>query len=339
MLRAWTRFSGYRVLALASVSLALFPLSGDRVYMHLLIVAAYLSIAVGCFRMLMIIGRFSLGQSFFLGLGGYTSGILSAEVGIDPWLGLLLAGLTGAIVAILLGMAILRVPGMYFAILTVALVVIALELVHMFPDITGGRDGLGVPSFTIGSFSFGVQTMPYYYLILAIAAVSFLILYRMDRSPLGLILHGVGRNDELIRHLGVNVIRYRLLVFSVTGSLTAIAGSFMAHYLHCITPMDMSLMQGIYIQIYAIVGGIGYFWGPVVGVLFIELTNHLLGLTLYAKPLLLGGCLIIVFLLLPRGLMSLPERVRSYVNRRDSRVFKAREWGKDAASKDSDSVS
>jgi branched-chain amino acid transport system permease protein len=335
MLRACTRFWRYGALALASVFLVLFPLSGDRVYMHLLIVVAYLSICVACFRMLMIVGRFSLGQSFFLGLGAYTSAILSTKVSLDPWLGLLLAGLAGAIVAIFLGMAILRVPGMYFAILTIALVVIAVELVRLFGDITGGWDGLRVPGFTIGSYSFGVERMPYYYLILVIAALSFLVMYRMERSPLGLILHGVGENDELIRHFGVNVTQYRLLVFAVTGSLTAIAGSFMAHYLRCITPMDMSLMKGIYIQIYAIVGGIGYFWGPVVGVLFLELTSHLLGITLYVKPLLLGGCLIIVFLFLPRGLMSLPERVRSYVNRRASRVFKAREWGEDAFSKDS----
>src|SRR3989304_1091253 len=111
-------------LVATSIFLLLFPLLDNAEYIHLLTWMAFLVVGSACFRLVMLTGRFSLGQSFFLGIGGYTSGLLSVKAGFSPWLGLLLGGLAGAILALLLGKAILRAPGMYFAIISIALVLL-----------------------------------------------------------------------------------------------------------------------------------------------------------------------------------------------------------------------
>lgn len=323
--RSWK----YVVLALISVLFfVLIPVSHQDVYMHLLIMMAIFSIVAASFRMMLVVGRFSLGQNVFIAAGGYTSALLTMNAGINPWLGSILGGLAGAILALLLGAVILRVPGMYFAMITIGLMLVMTRLLYLYPDVTGGTTGLSnIPPYAIGSYSFGTERMPYYYLIIAIALVSFLVLRRIDRSPLGMIMHATGQNDQLVEHLGVNVARVRLLIFVITAFLTAVAGSFMAHYLRYTSPDEVGLMTGIYFAIYVIVGGTSYFWGPVAGVVFLEAINHFLGIAIYQRPFLYGGVLIITFVFLPRGLLCLPERVRAYVARKVRPVYEKREWG------------
>lgn len=287
----------------------LFPVINNDPYIMslLLIIFVFVVAAVG-FRLIYITGRLTIGQAAFMGVGAYTSALLSINFGINPWFGLFIGGIAAAILATAIGYIVLRVGGVYFVIITLCLAEILSLFWLWWRPVTYGNSGLiDVPGFSIGSYQFGTNKVPYYYLSLTIMLISLFMMYRMEKSRIGIALHALGQNDVLAEHLGINRTRYRVLAFTTASFFCGVVGSFCAHYIHFVHPDQFGVIPSIMIQIYAIAGGIGVFLGPIMGSFIISGITEFLKVVKEFQPLIYGPLLIIIMLFLPKGLISLPQ--------------------------------
>lgn len=313
-----TRWRGYWALIVLGIALLALPFLVSREYTHLAITLVILVVGTVALRLLFLSGRLTIGQNFFLMTGAYGAGFVILRLQLDPWIGLVAAAAISVLIALMLGLILLRVPGVYFSIATVALVLISTSAMRSFPALTGGDQGLtGIPGLAVGSLQFSTdpRILYNYYTMLAIGAISLAVMYRIERSPLGLLIRSLGGNDELAQHLGVSMLRYRMLVFCVGAAFCGLAGAFSSTYLHQAAPETFGLNSGLYLQIYAVVGGLTSFWGPIVGVLFIEGLVHSLRAARYVQPIIYGLILLLFFLWLRGGLLSLPSAARDVFRR------------------------
>jgi len=297
------------------VLLVLFLLSlpwfASEYYLRILIsvgIGAMLAFGV---RLIYMVGRLTLGHAAFMGLGAYTSALLATKLGVNFWLGLPAAGMVAALIAAGIGIIVLRIAGIYFVIVSFAFAEFLRYLWMWWEPMTGGITGiLNIPTPSLPGIEFGVNPVPFYYLILFLVALTTLVMYRVDRSRVGMAFRAIGQNDVLAEHLGINLTRYRILAFTIACFFAGLAGSFQAHYHMYTSPEDFTILESLYAQLYPFVGGIGSLWGSLIGPLFMIGVSEGFRVAKELEPLFFGGVLILVMLFLPRGLVSLPDVIR-----------------------------
>jgi branched-chain amino acid transport system permease protein len=286
--------------------------------LSMLILSGIWAIAVMGFTLVLRTGQFSLGQAAFMAIGGYTSAIFTVKLGWPFWPSFFLAGVVSGIVALLVGMVVLRVGGIYFSIITLALSEIVRIIAQQWESVTRGTRGLitSMPDpISLGGFeiNFFASTVPYFYLTLCLVALTALIFWRIGESRLGRSFAGIALNPVLAEHQGMYLMKYRVIAFTVAGVFTGLAGSLYAHSLTVITPYMLGLWQSIQIMIMSIVGGISSLaGGPIIGaILLYTFGTYLIRLEIYGiQQLLFGAVVVLVLLFLPKGtgLVDLWER-------------------------------
>jgi branched-chain amino acid transport system permease protein len=282
----------------------------DDYYMHLIILSGIYSVLCMGWVLILRAGQFSLGQAAFLAIGAYTSAILTLRFSLSPWLGLLAAGINAAIVALLLGWIVLRIRGLYFAVITLAFNG-AVQLIPANIEYLGGWLGLSpIPSFTLFGVEFTDKAL-WYYLVLALVGLSALVSWRIEHSKIGRYFKATG-NESLAESIGINTVGYRMLAFVIACIFAGLAGGIMAPYLTYVSPGDFSVSKSIQIQIQSTVGGTGGLAaGPITGATLLIILGEVL--RAYVKglePMLYGLLLLVVIFLLPDGLISLPRVLR-----------------------------
>jgi branched-chain amino acid transport system permease protein len=294
----------------------IFPLIVNSPYLlHKLIVSFVFIIGAEGFRLIYMVGRVSLGQSVFMAVGGYVSALMALNGGINPWLAILAGGISGVILAFLIGFPTLRVGGIYFAVITLALVELLGHVVSG-SEITGSHIGLmDIPGLFItvpfiGRYDFGTSKLAYYYLMWFITALLLLVIYSLELSRIGRIFRAIRHGDTLAEHLGINPLRYRILAFCIGAFFSGLGGGITAHYMGYLGPQQFDVLAAIMIQVYAITGGLGSIVGPIVGALSIStLLEFLLGWAKEWQPLFYGAILLVVVIGLKDGLISLPSKI------------------------------
>jgi branched-chain amino acid transport system permease protein len=244
-----------------------------------------------------------------MGIGSFSSALLVMKLGLSFWLALPLSGLIAAIIALILGYPILRVRGIYFVIITLAFSTVV-ALIALNWNLLGGYVGItGIPRpNAIGSIDFSSK-IHYYYLILLLAAIAGLVIYRIETSRFGRILRAIGEDDVLTESIGVDLLRYKLMAFAVGSFWAGVAGAFFAHYLRYTSGDLFGVWESLQYVIFAIVGGTASaVAGPVIGVFVLTIFAELLPIPDIAQPFLFGAVLIQVVLTLPGGLISLPQQ-------------------------------
>jgi len=249
-------------------------------------------------------GQVSLGYSAFLGIGAYTTVLLSVR-GVDPFLTLPLGALLAALFSVVIGLPAFRLRGPYFTIATIG-VGEAVRVSAASVSFTGGSGGLRMPA---GSFDF--QLNYYSMAVLAILAVALSAVVR--RSAFGRALAAIRQDIDAAESLGVNSTRFKLAAHALSAAVVALAGSLYAINFQYIAPgsvFDFRLSLSIVLM--PIVGGVGTVVGPVLGALvFSTLQIKLLAIPALrdAYLLLYGGLLILVMLYEPKGLVGLWRRL------------------------------
>ena len=275
------------------------------------------------YRLLTLTGEWSLGHVVIMGVGAYGSALYSKAVGIPVPFAMLLGAATAALVAFVLSFPLFRMKGFYFLIGSFAAGEIIRLLWKRFREPFGGPKGLKLlPSFpdiqfgdlTVGFF----DPVNYYYFCLVVVSLSLLILYRLERSRLGLTFHAVHWQDRLAEAVGVNTWRYRTLAFVAASFFAGVAGALQAHYLTTVNPNLFDVEQMVFVLIWVIVGGTATFYGPILGVVTLTIVNEVvlrqLGVD-QARPLIYGAILIATMLFLPNGLESLVPKVKALIAR------------------------
>ena len=313
------------LIALALAALAVFPLvSNDLYYQTVLILTFLLAIgATGWNIMGGYAGYISLGNSAFVGLGAYTTGILAAKDNVSPFLGCLAGGLVAAVAAATLSLVTRRTRGMYFIIVTFAALQLLGIVATIWSGLTGGSQGLALP---IPTWSLTYQNWPFYYPLLALLVLAVAVSAWVRRSKLGLGLFAIADDEDKAAGLGVATSAYKLIAFVLGGTFLGVAGGIYAYY---VTFLNVSavfdIVTSMLIVLSALLGGRGTLWGPVLGAFIIEPLANLSSTSLGGadagsiRLLLFGGLLGLVVLFLPRGLLP---TVSSWKGNRQSQDHK-----------------
>ena len=283
-------------------------------------------LVVVSYRLLTLTGEWSLGHVVIMGVGAYGSALYSKALGVPVPLAMLLGACTAAAVAYVLSFPLFRMKGFYFLIGSFAAGEIIRLLWKRFREPFGGPKGLKLlPSFP--DIEVGVLTISffdpvnYYYFCLIVVSVSLFILYRLERSRIGLTFHAVHWEDRLAEAVGVNTWRMRTLAFVTASFFAGLAGSLLGHYLTTVNPNQFDVEQMVFVLIWVIVGGTATFYGPILGVVVLTVINEIVlrGLGVdQARPLIYGAILVATMLFLPQGLESLVPKVKALFTGRRS---------------------
>jgi branched-chain amino acid transport system permease protein len=272
--------------------------------------------------LLLIAGEMSFGQQAFFGVGAYAGGILTALYGWPLPLAALAAMALGALAQFLVALPTLRLRGLYFAMATLAAAEMArilFELLHWRREIGGelaGPDGTQGFRGIRWIFEHGIEPLHYLGIVGALLALVLGLFLFVERSKLGATLRGIGQDPELAAAVGIDVQRVKLGVAAAAGALAALGGVLYAHHNTYIEPRNFDIMLGVHSLAYALIGGLGTAFGPLLGVLLdigvLESTRMFHGY----RMIVFGGLVAVLLVFRPRGLLD--ERMVLWIRQRFS---------------------
>lgn len=260
-------------------------------------------------------GMVSIGQAAFFGLGAYTSSLLAAKFGVNPWLGMLCSGLVTAAFAAVIGLPFSRLRGRYFAIGTIALGQM-IKVVFENWQWAGAATGLMIPLSQKGliAFQFHGSKLPYYYTGLAMLLGTMAFMYVMERSKMGYYFKAIRENEDVASGLGVNRTAYKLIAIAVSAGITGMCGTFLAQYSLYVEPEYMfNHSISVTIALVAVFGGSGNIIGPILGSAILmpisELTRAWLGSSGTGIDLMIYGAFIVLMCVYePEGIVGMARR-------------------------------
>jgi branched-chain amino acid transport system permease protein len=270
---------------------------------------------VASYRLLTLTGEWSLGHVVIMGVGAYGSALLSKIYGIPVPISMIMGAAIAAGVAFILSFPLFRMKGHYFLIGSFAAGEIIRLLWKRFREPFGGAKGLKkiepMPDTDLGFYYFDFfEPVSYYYFALVVVGFCLWIMWRIERSPVGLTFHATHWQDKLAQASGVNVRKYRTLAFVIASAFAGMSGALLAHYVGTVNPNSFDVEQMIFVLTWAIVGGTATFYGPIMGAIVLTVLNDIILRELgfeQMRPMIYGMILIASVLFLPKGLESLIE--------------------------------
>lgn len=289
--------------------------SGRWDFYYTLTSVALLSIASAGVWLTFYIGRINIGQGAYALAGGYASAVLITQAGVNFWLTLPLAGLFCAGLSVLIGLPILRLRGVYFAMITLVLTEVARLTALALPVTQGAK---GITSIPLpGELSlFGLTLIPdfatlenpklaFYFMAVILMVASYATLYRIVNSRLGHLCRSLQQNEELASSIGVNTAYLRVLAYSISSFFGGIAGASFVAISQSIYPSSFQVADSVNFMLNVFLGGLGYVFGPMLGTLVLYFGWDLLFTTGRYQLLIYSSFLIVLMLVLPNGLLSL----------------------------------
>ncbi|MEM9474154.1 MAG: branched-chain amino acid ABC transporter permease [Pseudomonadota bacterium] len=251
----------------------------------------------------------SLATAAFFGLGTYVTG-LGFEV-LPFWSLVVLAGIAGAVIAALVGLATLRLSGVYFVIFTLGLAELIRQVITWGQNMTGQK-GLYVLT--------DVTETHIYWMLVALTGLVFLAGWLIGRSRLGFALRIIGDDETVAAHSGINTAAAKVILFMVPGAVAAITGAILApRYIYIEPSLAFTPILSFQVVIMALLGGVHRLWGPLVGVIPFTLLWETINASFPNQTtLLLGVAFLIIVYVLPRGFVGLIEEFRARVNRQEA---------------------
>ena len=281
---------------------------------YLFLVFCYITVAQGWNLVAGYTGQISLGTHAFFGLGAYTTGIIwlrdITKTGyyFDPVL-MVLSGLVPVILAIIIGIPLLsRLRGDYFAFGTLGVGQIVTVIFIKARHVTGGADGLHLPSTVFESMK------PYYWTSLILAFFATVVVYVIIRSRVGLALRAVKEDETSAASHGIHILKYKVFAFAVSAFLAGLCGSLYGIYLFHINPDSVMNLNNwmFYPLLMCVLGGNGTISGPIIGAFFITAVFSFGDV--YFKgthPIVSGLLIILVMRFMPTGLVGLKDKILS----------------------------
>jgi len=256
----------------------------------------------------------------FMGIGAYTLAVFTAKLALSPWLGLLAAIATSALMGLLIGLPTLRSKSYYLSLITMALQ-LAFTMVLFNIPFLGGPNGItGVKPLSIAGFSlvksytiFGIKLapqVPYLYLCLIFLAFFLFVAMRVNISRIGLALNTIAQDEVAANCLGVNITSRKLFAFIVGAVFCGVAGSLYGSYTSYVGPDDFGFPRSLMIICMVILGGMDNSIGVLTGAFILTVITEKLRVFSDFQQLVYGLILLTVLIVRPMGLV--PKRVRNY---------------------------
>lgn len=290
-------------LFITAVILAGLPvLIGDPYWLHIYIMTCLNVCLAVSLRVLWNVGLLSCGHAAFMGIGAYTSALLSTGIGLTPWLSIPIGGGVAVLISLALGFPALRLTGIYFVLVTFAFNEVFFLITTRLREFTGGPSGLlGIPRPP----GIPAGKVAYAYFASLMLLITLTVLYRFEFSRVGRIWQAIRDSELRSKCVGIQTVYYKLFAFGVSSFFAGVAGAVYAHYIGFISPSDFTIWQSIYAQIYMIVGGVAVFAGPILGSISLTLLSEFIRAAGPLQSVIYGVLLTVVMLFLPGGLISL----------------------------------
>ncbi len=271
------------------------------------------------------IGRINIGQGAFALIGGYTTAILSTKLGVSFWVCLPLSGLVAGLTGIIFGLGILRLKGVYFAMITLSLTE-AVRLGFLSGgDFTGGAPGIPNIPLPDELKLFGITLVPdfgevdthiaFYYLGAVLLILGLAVIWRISSSRLGWIFESLQQDEELSRSVGINVARYRVMAYAICCFYGGLGGAFFTVSQQSIYPSVFGVPDSLFFILYCFLGGLAFVAGPIVGAFLLFILFELLHELQQYQQLIYSVIMISIMLWLPNGLLSLRLPAASWRSR------------------------
>jgi len=291
-------------------------------------------ICIGLSLLVGYAGQISIGQAGFFAIGAYSSGILTAQFGYGPWVGIVVGIALNCVVAAIVGIPTLKLRGHYLAMATLGIGevihIIALADTEDFtyllrwigikigyaPDalasalapyrnMTGGPSGFGqIPPLGIGSWELNTPVEWFYFIWFVVLLVMILSL-NLIHSRIGRALRAIHGNEEAAKAMGLNTARLKLGIFVISACMASLAGSFYAHYVTFISPVTFSINESILFLVMVAVGGMMNVWGALVGAVIMTVLPESLRFLHDFDILVYGLILLIIMMFMPNGIVGL----------------------------------
>ena len=285
---------------------------------------ALLSIASAGVWLTFYIGRINIGQGAYALAGGYVSAVLITKVDLNFWFTIPLAGIFCALLSVLIGLPILRLRGVYFAMVTLVLTEV-MRLAALALSITNGAKGITSIPLPQELSIFGLTLIPdfgslqnpklaFYYTAVTLMVMCYAVLWRIVNSRLGHLCRSLQQNEELSASIGVNTAYLRVLAYSISSLFGGIAGAMFVAISQSIYPSSFQVTDSVNFMLNCFLGGLGYVFGPMLGTLVLYFGWDLLFTMGRYQLLIYSTLLIALIVLLPNGILSL-----GFLNRKGGR--------------------
>lgn len=259
-------------------------------------------------------GLLSMAPAAFMGIGGYTSALLTMKYGVPFLMAFISSGLMGAMVALAIGKVILGLKDVYFVLMTFAFGEVIRLLFQNLRYPFGGATGLvGIPRPEISlipgiTWEFSTR-LDYYYFALAIAVICLAFAQRLLRSNFGRGLACTREAEYLAEATGIDTMGHKVMAFTISSFFCGLAGSIFAHYYHYISPPAFTFWRSVDLIVMNVVGGMGSLAGPIVGAFFLTpLPEFLRGFVDY-QYIIYGLIIIFVMRFAPGGMAAAASEV------------------------------
>ncbi len=249
-------------------------------------------------------GYAAFGNMIFFGIGAYTVAVLMTKTGFPFAAAFLAAGVAAVLLAVVLGLLLLRLKGHYFALGSLGAMEATRQIVDIWTDLTGGSQGITVPALKGGPFF--ANTFFYYAMLLLLAAV-LAVVARLHKNRLGYAFKAIRADEEAAGVMGIDTTKFKVVAWSLSAFFTGLAGAVYAYWFSYIDPPTVfNVMWVVNMFVIILIGGMGTLWGPVVGAIILETVSELVWSKFINLHLgILGAIIILAVLFMPRGILSL----------------------------------
>jgi len=245
------------------------------------------------------------------------------NLGTPPGTGILLGGVSGAIVGILVGLLCLKLAGLYIAVVTLGIHLVLPFLIVWARDFTNAEIGIfGFPPLQIGQYIFSNRVPLFsYYIILGISALLLFMIYKIINSTIGLAFVALRDSESFASSLGVNKHKYMLIVFVISSFMAGLMGAVFTSFYHGISPRVLDMPPFLLALLMIMIGGLGKFPGPVIGAFVIIFASEFLRPLMWWRFVVLTAIALPLMIFMPQGLIEIPKRVRTFIRQ----IFRRRQ--------------
>jgi branched-chain amino acid transport system permease protein len=264
------------------------------------------------------LGFVSFAHAGFMGIGAYTSALLFTRLGWPLWVNMWLAAGMAAMIALIISIPLMRTRAVYFFMASWAIGEVIKRIFAYYREFFGGWDGIFdilPPKLSIFGLKIDFASrVAYYYLALVFCTLIVYAIYRINRSRTGMIYWSIHEGETLAQHVGINILKHKVIAFTVACFFAGLTGALYAHYHTYINPKTFDIWQSEFSLVHIIVGGLNTVAGPILGALILTIVDELLRPTGYYRVIFFGIIVILTVLFMPGGLETIPDKARSLVN-------------------------
>jgi branched-chain amino acid transport system permease protein len=265
------------------------------------------------------LGFVSFAHAGFMGIGAYTSALFFTRLGWPLWTNMWLAASVAAIIAFIISIPLMRTRAVYFFMASWSIGEVIKRIFAYYRGFFGGWDGIFdilPPKLSILGLQIDFASrVAYYYLALVFCTLIVYAIYRINRSRTGVIYWSIHEAETLAQHVGINVLKHKVICFTVACFFAGLTGALYAHYHTYINPKTFDIWQSEFSLVHIIVGGLNTVAGPILGAVILTIVDEMLRPTGYYRVIFFGIIVILTVLFMPGGLETIPAKIRSLVNK------------------------